>query len=101
MKIFTDYDHTISKSLDYRLDKFITLKQNSINMMIQHKTKEVYNVNNNKSSYLTLSSEQPSAMSTKFLGQLALTIAHIVVNTNLVKSQHVLKKQKRDKSLKH
>jgi hypothetical protein len=26
MKIFTDYDYTISKSLDYRSDKFITLE---------------------------------------------------------------------------
>jgi hypothetical protein len=57
MKIFSDYDYTISKSLDYRSNKFITLKQNSINVMTQHRTKEVYSVDNNESSYLTLSSK--------------------------------------------
>ncbi len=66
MKLFIDYDYTVSKLLDYRLDKFIILKQNSINLMTQHRTKEVYNVNNNKSSYLMLSSEQLNATSTKF-----------------------------------
>jgi hypothetical protein len=89
MKIFTGYDYTVSKLLDYRSDKFITLEQNSINLMTQHRTKEVYNVDNNKSSHLTLSSEQPSATSTKFLRQLALNAAHIVVNMNSVKSRHV------------
>jgi hypothetical protein len=66
MKLFIDYDYTVSKLLDYRLDKFIILKQNSINLMTQHRTKEVYNVDNNKSSYLMLSSEQLKATSTKF-----------------------------------
>jgi hypothetical protein len=48
-----------------------------------------------------MSSEQPSAMSIKLLGQNALTIAHIVVNMNLNKRQQVLKRQKKDKSSRH
>ncbi len=95
MKIFIDYDYTISQSLDYRSYKFITLKQNYIDLMTQHSIKEVCNIDNNKSS------KQSSATSTKFLGQLALIVTHIIVNMNSIKSRHMSKKQKKDKSLKH
>ncbi len=50
MKIFIDHDHIISQSLVYRLNKFVTSKQNSIDLMIQHRTKEVYSVDNIMSS---------------------------------------------------
>jgi hypothetical protein len=47
-----------------------------------------------------LSSEQSSAMSTKFLGQMALTIAHIVISMNSINSPHVLKKKKKGQIIK-
>jgi hypothetical protein len=44
------YDHTISQLVDYKSNMFITLKQNFVDIMIQHMTKEIYNVDNVKSS---------------------------------------------------
>jgi hypothetical protein len=35
MKMFTYHDYTSSQSFDYGSDKFVTLEQNSINLMIQ------------------------------------------------------------------
>jgi len=55
--------------------------------MIQHRTKEVCNVDNTKSSDLKLSLEKPFATSIEFLGQSAFTIAHVVVNMNFHKRQ--------------
>jgi hypothetical protein len=49
MKIFTNYDKTISQSLDYGSDKFVTLEQNSNNLVIQHRVEEVCSVNNTRS----------------------------------------------------
>jgi hypothetical protein len=43
MKIFIDHDYTISQSLNYRSNKFVTLKQNSSDLMIYYKSYEVYN----------------------------------------------------------
>jgi hypothetical protein len=60
--------------------------------MIQHRTKEVYGVNNIRSLVFELSSKQLNATSTRLLGQHALIIAHIVVNMNLNRRQHVSKK---------
>jgi hypothetical protein len=50
---------------------------------------EVCSVDNTRSSNFELSSKQPSASSTKLLCQHTLTIAHIIVNKNLEKRQHV------------
>jgi hypothetical protein len=33
MKKFKDHDYTISQSLDYGLNKFVTSKQNSVDLM--------------------------------------------------------------------
>jgi hypothetical protein len=38
MTKFTDHDYTISRSLDYGLDKFVTSKQNFVDPMTQRKT---------------------------------------------------------------
>jgi hypothetical protein len=46
---------TILQSLDYGSCKFVTSEQNLINMMIQHMTKEICNVNNTRLSNLELS----------------------------------------------
>jgi hypothetical protein len=85
--MFTNYGYTISQSLDYRSDKFITSEQNSIDMMTYHGTKKICNLDNNKSSNLGLSLKQSSAPSIEFLGQPILTIAHIVVNMNSIRDQ--------------
>jgi hypothetical protein len=69
MKIFTNHDYTISQSLDYGSNMIITLKWNFVDIMIQHRTKEVYNVDNTRSLDLKLSLEKPFATSTEFLGQ--------------------------------
>jgi hypothetical protein len=53
--------------------------------------KKVCSVNNTRSSNLELSSKQPSATCTKFLGQHALIIAHVIVNMNFNRRQHVSK----------
>ncbi len=68
MKIFTDHDYIVSQSLDYRSDKFVTLEQNFVDLMIQHKKEKVCSVDNTMSSDLELSSEQPSATFTKLIG---------------------------------
>jgi hypothetical protein len=69
MKIFTNHKYIVSKSMNYRSNKFVTSKQNFVDMMIPHKTKVVCSVYYTKSSNLELSLEQPNAISTKFLGQ--------------------------------
>jgi hypothetical protein len=45
----------------------LSLEQNSIDLMIQHRTEDVCSVDNTKSSNLDLSLEKPSAMSIEFL----------------------------------
>ncbi len=55
MKMFTDNDYIVSETLDYGLDRFVTSKQNYVDLMTQHRTKEIYNVNNIRSSNLKLS----------------------------------------------
>jgi hypothetical protein len=50
MILFRNHGYTILQLVDYRLDFSITLEQNFVDLMIQHKTKEIYNVNNTKSS---------------------------------------------------
>jgi hypothetical protein len=57
MKIFRDHDYIVSQSLDYRLDKFVTLEQNFVDLMIQYRKEKVYTVDNTTSSDLKLSSE--------------------------------------------
>ncbi len=59
--------------------------QNSIDLITQHKIKEVCNVNNTRSLNIEMSLEKPNAMSTKFLCQHVLTIAHVAVNMNFNK----------------
>jgi hypothetical protein len=82
MKIFIDHDYIVSQSLDYGLDRSITLEQIFINLMIQHRVEEVYSVDNTRSLDLKLSSEKLSATSTKFLTQQGSTVAHVVVSMN-------------------
>jgi len=89
MKIFIDHDYIVSQSLDYGLDRSITLEQIFINLMIQHRVNEVYSVDNTRSLDLKLSSEILSATSTKFLGQQGSIVAHVVVSMNFNRTQHV------------
>jgi len=62
-EIFTDCDHTISQSLDYGSNKFVTLEQNFDDLMTEHKTQAICS-----SLDLELSLKKPSVTSTKFLG---------------------------------
>jgi hypothetical protein len=64
MKIFINHDYIVSQLLHYRLNKFVTIEQNFVNLMTQHKTEEVCSVDNTRSSDLKLSSKQPNATST-------------------------------------
>jgi hypothetical protein len=52
MILSKDHDSTISQPIDYKLDMFLTLKQKFVNLMTQHMTQEICNVNNTKSSKL-------------------------------------------------
>ncbi len=69
--------------------------------MIQHRTKEIYNVDNTKSLELEVLLEEPNAMFGELLGQQALTITHIIISMNLNRSQQMSKIRIKDKSLKH
>jgi hypothetical protein len=64
MKVFTNNDCTISQLLDYGLYKYARSEQNFVNLMNQHKTEVVYNVNNTKSSNFDSSLEKLDATST-------------------------------------
>jgi hypothetical protein len=48
MILFKNHDYIVSQPIDYRSYTSITLKQNSINMVTQDRTKEICSVNNNK-----------------------------------------------------
>ncbi len=50
--------------------------------MTQHKTLEVYTVDNIRSLYLKLSLVKPSATSIEFIGQHAFIVAHVAINMN-------------------
>jgi hypothetical protein len=51
--------------------------------MIQHRPEGIYNVDNVGSLDSRMSLEPPNAMSTEFLRQQILTIAHVDVSMNL------------------
>jgi hypothetical protein len=68
MILLRDYDHTISQPVDYKSNMSITSKQNFVNLMIQHKTKEIYSVNNVRSSKERVLSKEPSAIFIRLLG---------------------------------
>jgi hypothetical protein len=55
--------------------------------MTQHGIKEVYNVDNTRSSDSELSSKQPNATSSELLDEHALIVAHITVSVNLNKKR--------------
>ncbi len=74
---------------------FVTSKQNFVDLMIQRRTKEIYSVDNTRSLKLEVLSKEPSALSTKLLGQRAFTIAHIAISMNSNRSQQVSKKQEK------
>jgi hypothetical protein len=50
MILFKDHDYTISQPIDYKLDTFLTLEQKFVNLMTQHMTEKICNVDNTKSS---------------------------------------------------
>jgi hypothetical protein len=100
MKKFTNHDYTISQSLDYGLDKFITSKQNFVDLMIQYIIEEVCSVDNTRSLDIEMSLEKPSAMSIEFLCQHVLTIAHVAINMNFNKRQQVSKKEEKRQIIK-
>jgi hypothetical protein len=55
MNKYVDHDYIISQLLDYGVDKLVMLEQNFVNLIIQHRPKGIYNVNNTKSSNLGIS----------------------------------------------
>jgi hypothetical protein len=65
MILLKNHNNIVSQPIDYGSDNSITSKQFSIDMMIQHKTKKICNVDNTKSS------EETGAIFTKLLGQQA------------------------------
>jgi hypothetical protein len=87
MILLRNHDYTISQPVDYKLDMFVISNQNSVNLMIQHKIEEIYNVDNTKSSKLEMLLKKPNVISTKLLGQQALTITHVIISMNSNRSQ--------------
>jgi hypothetical protein len=57
MILFKYHDYTISQPIHCKLDMFLTLEQNLVNLM----TKEICNVDNTKSLELKVLSKEPSA----------------------------------------
>ncbi len=68
MKIFANHDYTISESLEYTLDGFVTSEPNFVDLMTQHKIEKNCSVDNTKSPNLELSIEQPNALFVEWLG---------------------------------
>jgi hypothetical protein len=52
MILLRDHNYTLSQSLDYKSGRLMTLEQNYVDLMIQHRTKELCNVDNNMTSDL-------------------------------------------------
>ncbi len=78
-----NHDYANSQLLDYGIDKSMMLKQNSINLMIQHGSKGIYSVHITRSLDLGMSSKLFSATSIKFFGQQVFIVAHVEVSINL------------------
>jgi hypothetical protein len=68
MILLRDYDHIISQPVDYKSNMSITSKQNFVNLMIQHKTKGIYSVDNVRSLKEHVLSKEPSAIFIRLLG---------------------------------
>ncbi len=68
MNKYLDHDYANLQLLDYGVNKSMTLEQNYTNVMTQHGSKGIYNVNNIMSLDSRVSSKLCSAMSTKFFG---------------------------------
>jgi len=64
MILLKDHDYKISQPIDYKLDMFVTLEQNFVDLMVQHMTKEICSVDNIKSSKLEVLLKELSAIST-------------------------------------
>jgi hypothetical protein len=83
MNKYPNHDYAYLQLLDYGVDILVTSKQNSIDLMIQHGSQGIYNVDNTKSSYSRLSLELLSTTSIELFGQQVFSIAHVDVNVNL------------------
>ncbi len=83
MILLKNQDYTISQPIDYRSNTFVASNQNSINMMIKHRTKTICSVDNTKSLEIKVSSKKLSAIFIELSSQHALVVAHIVINMNL------------------
>jgi hypothetical protein len=64
-------------------------KQDSIDLMIQHRPKRIYNVNYTRSSKPGMSSKLLNTTSIKFIGYQVLIRAHVNVNMNLSKRRQM------------
>jgi len=98
MILLNNHHYKVSQLIDYRLDMFVTSKQNFVNVMIQHMIEQICTINNTKSSLLEVLLKEPSAIFAKLLGQQTLTIAHIVISMNSNRNRHVSKKQEKGTS---
>ncbi len=80
---YPNHDYVDSQLLDCGVDKLMMSKQNFVDMMTQHGSKAICNVDNTRSSDSGMSLELPNAMSIELVGQQVFTIAHVDVNMNL------------------
>jgi hypothetical protein len=51
MNKYPYHDYIVSQLLDYGVDKTVTLEQNVVDMMTQHRPKGICSVDNIRSSY--------------------------------------------------
>ncbi len=89
MNKYSDHGYTISQLLDCGVSKSLTSKQNSVDLMTQHRLEGICSVDYIMSLDSGISSELFNAMSTIFFVQQVLTIAHVGVSMNLTRRQQM------------
>jgi hypothetical protein len=83
MNKYPDHDYVNLQLLEYGVDKLVTSKQNFVDMMTQHRSKGICNVDNIRPLDSRVSSKLPNATSKEFFGQHVFIVAHLDVNVNL------------------
>jgi hypothetical protein len=80
MNKYSNHGYTVSQLLNYGVDKSLMSKQDSTDMMIQHRPKGICIVTYTRSLNSRMSSKLFNVMAIKFFGQQVLTIAHVDVS---------------------
>ncbi len=83
MNKYSNRGYTVSQLLNCGVDKSLMSKQDSTDMMIQHRPKGICIVTYTRSLNSRMSSKLFNVMAIKFFGQQVLTTTHVDVSMNL------------------